>query len=135
MYTININKDQAERLEKEFWEDALYVWMGIAQLFWFEEAIMCWILDKEWIDKLKEWEYMKQFKKTKIKRAMENLLCCWILELKDDELLFNKDRYIFMNELWTKIEEEKYLKYKWIWSYEEVKKYEDMIKYVEKFIS
>lgn len=135
MYTININKDQAERLEKEFWEDALYVWMGIAQLFWFEEAIMCWILDKEWIDKLKEWEYMKQFKKTKIKRAMENLLCCWILELKDNELLFNKDRYIFMNELWTKIEEEKYLKYKWIWSYEEVKKYEDMIKYVEKFIS
>lgn len=135
MYAININKDQAERLEKELWEDALYVWIGIAQLFWFEEAVMCWILDKEWIDKLKEWEYIKQFKKTKIKRAMENLLCCWILELKDDKLQFNKDRYIFMNELWTKVEEEKYLKYKWIWSYEEVKKYEDMIKYVEKFIS
>lgn len=84
--------------------------------------------------KLLEWNHMKEFKKTKIKKAVESLLCCWILILENGKLKFDKDRYLELNDLWTKIEKEKHTNYKWIWTYENVLEYENMVKYVNKLI-
>lgn len=42
---------------------------------------------------------------------------------------------MYMNDLWTKLEKEKHSKYIWIWTYEDVSKYEDMIKYVKKLVN
>lgn len=134
MYKIEINQDQAKSLEEWLKKDAFYIWMGISQLYGFTEAIICWVVDSEWIESIMENEHIISFKKTARERAIENLLCCWILEIVDWELKFNKDRYMYMNDLWTKVEEEKHSKYKWIWSYKEVSKYEEMEKFVRKLI-
>lgn len=131
---IELNQEQAEMLENELSKDAFYIWIWITQIFWYEAWIICWIIDSEWIDDFLEWDYMKEFKKSKIKRAIERLLCCWILEIENWKLKFNNERYIELNDLWTKIEKEKHTNYKWIWTYEDVLKYEEMTKYVNKLI-
>lgn len=134
MYELKLNEEQAEMLENELSKDAFYIWIWITQVFWYEEWVICWIIDSKWIDDFLEWDYMKEFKKSKIKRAIERLLCCWILEIENWKLKFNRDRYWFINNLWITLEKEKHTNYKWMWTYEDVKKYEEMIKYVNKLI-
>lgn len=134
MYELKLNEEQAEMLENELSKDAFYIWIWITQVFWYEEWVICWIIDSKWIDDFLEWDYMKEFKKSKVKRAIERLLCCWILEIENWKLKFNRDRYWFINNLWTTLEKEKHTNYKWMWTYEDVLKYEEMIKYVNKLI-
>ena len=134
MYELKLNEEQAEMLENELSKDAFYIWIWITQVFWYDEWVICWIIDSKWIDDFLEWDYMKEFKKPKVKRAIERLLCCWILEIENWKLKFNRDRYWFINNLWTTLEKEKHTNYKWMWTYEDVKKYEEMIKYVNKLI-
>lgn len=134
MYGLKLNEEQAEMLENELSKDAFYIWIWITQVFWYEEWVICWIIDSKWIDDFLEWDYMKEFKKSKVKRAIERLLCCWILEIENWKLKFNRDRYWFINNLWTTLEKEKHTNYKWMWTYEDVLKYEEMIKYVNKLI-
>lgn len=134
MYGIELNQEQAEMLENELSKDAIYIWIWITQIFWFEAWMICWIIDSEWIESFLEWNHMKEYKKTKIKKAVESLLCCWILILENGKLKFDKDRYLELNDLWTKIEKEKHTNYKWIWTYENVLEYENMVKYVNKLI-
>ena len=135
MYGIELNQEQAEMLENELSKDAFYIWIWITQIFWYEAWIICWVIDSKWIDDFLEWDYMKEFKKSKVKRAIERLLCCWILEIENWKLKFNNERYIELNDLWTRIEKEKYTNYKWMWTYEDVLRYEEMIKYVNKLLA
>ena len=134
MYELKLNEEQAEMLENELSKDAFYIWIWITQVFWYEEWVICWIIDSKWIDDFFVCDYMKEFKKSKVKRAIERLLCCWILEIENWKLKFNRDRYWFINNLWTTLEKEKHTNYKWMWTYEDVLKYEEMIKYVNKLI-
>ena len=108
MYELKLNEEQAEMLENELSKDAFYIWIWITQVFWYEEWVICWIIDSKWIDDFLEWDYMKEFKKSKVKRAIERLLCCWILEIENWKLKFNRDRYWFINNLWTTLEKEKH---------------------------
>lgn len=50
MYGIELNQEQAEMLENELSKDAIYIWIWITQIFWFEAWMICWIIDSEWIE-------------------------------------------------------------------------------------
>jgi len=135
MYKLELTEECKDLFDNSNPEDCVYLWMGISQIYWIEASILCWIIDWEWINSMYDSKWLKKFKKSKLISAIEDLLCCWILELVDWELKFNKDRYMYMNDLWTKMEKEKYSKYIWIWTYDDVSKYEDMIKYVKKLVN
>lgn len=113
-------------------EEALYIWIWITSLFWYEAWIICWITDSMWFSEILSWNHLKEIKKTKLKSAIEKLLCCWILEIVDWEIVFNRDRYIEMNNLWMKVDWEKHSKYRWLWTYDDMIKYSDMKKFVNK---
>lgn len=125
MYEVKLNP-----MECASQDDVIYFWAWIIRLFWFEEGIICGLIDSEWIEWLLDWKFLKSFKKSKIKRAVERLLCCWILEIENWFLSWNKDRYLELNSLWVKVENEMYSKYIWCWTEEDLLKYEKMVKFV-----
>lgn len=125
MYEVKLNP-----MECASQDDVIYVWAWIMHLLWLEECVVCAVIDSEWIEWFLEWKFLKWFSKSKIKRAVERLLCCWILEMENWFLRWNKDRYLEINRLWAQVENELYSKYRWIWTYEDIKKYEEMGKFV-----
>ena len=113
-------------------DECFYVWMWIIHLFWAEAWIICGLTESLWFEEFMESKYVKQLKKSKLRNALESLLCCWILEIDDWKIKFNKDRYLEMNEMGISLNKENHKNYTWLWTYEQIREYESMIKYVKK---
>lgn len=133
MYAIEINKEKIADLNKSD-EPKIYMWHWILHLFWMESATICAVCLSDWTEWILDSIRFKWLSKSKIRNGIEKLLCCWILIIKDWKLEFDKDRFLEMNSLWCKVDNEKYKNYIWMWTYEQVMEYEKMLKFVRKLV-
>lgn len=133
MYEIKINEEQLAKLNESD-EPKINVGRWIICLFWFESGVICALCTAFWTDCIMDNVFFKEVSKSKARTGFERLLCCWILVIKDWKLEFDNDRYIQLNDLWCKVDDEKYKNYIWMWTMEQVMEYEKMLKFVRKLV-
>lgn len=110
--------------------------MWIIEIYDMETALICSIIDAEWIEKAMSWEckWTDRIKKSKKEKAYISLLECWIIKIEWEKFVFDKDRLAEMNHLWCTLRNEKNKEYSWIWDLETVERYEEMKKFFKKHL-
>jgi hypothetical protein len=134
MYEVKLTDKALEMTSNP--NDLIHIPMWIVQIYDMETALICSLIDREWIEKVMSWECegSNWIKKSKEERAYISLLECWIIKIEWEKFVFDQDRLAEMNHLWCKVEEEKNKEYIWIWDYETVEKYEEMTRFLKKYL-
>lgn len=134
MYEIKLTDEAKDMLNNQ--EDCMYIPVWIIEIYNLDTALICSLIEVEWIENVISWECrgIERINKNKKEKAFINLVECWILKIEWEKLVFDFDRFKEMNHLWFTIENEKNKEYIWIWDEETVEKYEMMTKFVRKYL-